>query len=149
MTGVGSGKTLTSTENDNVFLAFFDHGATGLIAFPSSYLYSTDLLSALNDMHTSKMYKNLIYYLEACESGSMFTSLPTDIGIYALSASSPDESSWGTYCSPDDMVNGVEIGSCLGDLFAVSWMEDSDVADFSVETLDAQFATVKQLVNLS
>jgi len=42
-TGVGSGKTLTSTSEDNVFLAFFDHGATGLIAFPSSYLYATDL----------------------------------------------------------------------------------------------------------
>jgi len=149
MSGIGSGKTLTSTENDNVFLALFDHGATGLIAFPSSYLYSIYLLSALQDMHTSKMYKNLVYYLEACESGSMFTSLPTDIGIYALSASSPYESSWGCYCSPEDMVNGVEIGSCLGDLFAVSWMEDSDVADFTTETLDAQFASVKKAVTMS
>jgi len=53
MAGIGSGKTLESTANDNVFLAFFDHGATGLIAFPSEYLYSSDLLSALNDMHTT------------------------------------------------------------------------------------------------
>jgi len=79
----------------------------------------------------------------------MFTSLPTNIGIYALSASSPSESSWGCYCSPDDMVNGVEIGSCLGDLFSVNWMEDSDLADFSVETLDAQFATVKKTTTMS
>lgn len=100
-------------------------------------------------MHTTKKYKNLVYYLEACESGSMFTSLPKNTHVYALSASSPDESSWGTYCSPDDMVNGVEIGSCLGDLFAVSWMEDSDLADFTVETLDEQFANVKKLVTMS
>lgn len=143
MTGVGSGKTLKSTAEDKVFLAFFDHGATGLIAFPSEYLYATDLLAAFNDMHTAKMYKELTYYLESCESGSMFTSLPTNLSIYALSAAGPDESSWGTYCPPDDSVNGVEIGSCLGDLFSINWMEDSDAADFTKETLDAQFQAVK------
>lgn len=72
------------------------------------------------------MYKELVYYMEACESGSMFTSLPTDTKIYAVSASSPSESSWGTYCPPDDVVNGTEIGSCLGDTFSINWMEDSD-----------------------
>jgi len=30
----GNGRVLTSTENDNVFIAFFDHGAAGLVAFP-------------------------------------------------------------------------------------------------------------------
>lgn len=35
-----------------------------------------------------------------------------------------DESSWGTYCPPDDMVDGVAVGSCLGDLYSVNWMED-------------------------
>jgi len=73
----------------------------------------------------------------------MFTSLPTNLSIYALSAAGPDESSWGTYCPPDDSVNGVEIGSCLGDLFSINWMEDSDAADFTKETLDAQFQAVK------
>jgi legumain len=116
-------------------LAFFDHGATGLIAFPSTYLYANDLLSAINDMHTSKMYNKLVYYLEACESGSMFVNLPKNINAYALSASSPDESSWGCYCPPEDVVDGISIGSCLGDLFAVSWMEDSDLADLTSETL--------------
>merc|ERR1711998_437835 len=40
-------------------------------------------------------------------------------------------------------VNGKSINSCLGDLFSVSWMEDSDAADLTGETLDAQFSVVK------
>jgi legumain len=77
----------------------------------------------------------LVFYLEACESGSMFQNLPKDIKIFATSAASPDESSWGTYCSPDDKVGGKAIGSCLGDLYSVNWMEDSDAADLNTETL--------------
>jgi len=36
--GKGTGKVLGSTSADRVFINFSDHGATGLIAFPSSYL---------------------------------------------------------------------------------------------------------------
>ena len=52
----------------------------------------------------------------------MFTSLPNNINIYALSASNATESSWGCYCSPDDKVDGVSMGTCLGDLFSVNWL---------------------------
>merc|ERR1712224_1192554 len=81
--------------------------------------------------------KNLTFYLETCESGSMFEGLSTP-GVYALSAASPSESSWGTYCGSDAMVDGKSIGSCLGDLFSVNWMEDSDVKDLTSETLQDQ-----------
>jgi len=54
-----------------------------------------------------------------------------------LSASSPSESSWGCYCNPDDVIAGKHIGSCLGDLFSVSWMEHSDATDLTKCTLDA------------
>ena len=33
--GVGNGKVLKSNENSKVFVYFCDHGAPGLIAFPS------------------------------------------------------------------------------------------------------------------
>lgn len=33
-------KVLTSTKEDRVFINFADHGAPGLIAFPSGYLYA-------------------------------------------------------------------------------------------------------------
>lgn len=81
------------------------------------------------------MYKQMTYYLESCESGSMFQDLPSNTDIYAVSASSPTESSWGYYCPPDDIVDSVHIGSCLGDLFSICWMEDTDAADTTVETL--------------
>ena len=88
-------------------------------------------------MHSKKLYKELVFYLEACESGSMFQGIldPT-IGIYALTASNADESSWGTYCYPDDIVNGKHIGSCLGDLFSINWMEDTDKVDVKKESLE-------------
>ncbi|KAB8081887.1 hypothetical protein EE612_003477, partial [Oryza sativa] len=39
------------------------------------------------------------FYLEACESGSIFEGLlPNGINVYATTASNADESSWGTYC---------------------------------------------------
>merc|ERR1712045_577676 len=31
---------------------------------------------------------------------------------------------------------------CLGDLFSIAWMEDSDAVDITSETLDAQFDSV-------
>ena len=33
-------------------------------------------------------------------------------------------------------------GSCLGDLFSVNWMEDSDATDITSESLDEQAQTV-------
>eukprot|EP00825_Cyclidium_porcatum_P009136 TRINITY_DN145_c0_g1_i3.p1 TRINITY_DN145_c0_g1~~TRINITY_DN145_c0_g1_i3.p1 ORF type:complete len:418 (-),score=86.40 TRINITY_DN145_c0_g1_i3:270-1523(-) len=138
----GDGRTLKSGANDTVFLNFSDHGAAGLIAFPSEYLYATDLIAALNQMTDNKEYSQMVYYLESCESGSMFTSLAKNTKIYALSAAGPDESSWGTYCPPDDIVSNKHIGSCLGDLFSVNWMEDDDSSDVTTETLQEQFTTV-------
>merc|ERR1712232_184183 len=72
----------------------------------------------------------------------MFQGMTTP-GVYAVSASGPDESSWGTYCGTDAKGDGKDIGSCLGDLFSVNWMEDSDATDITQETLDAQYNVVK------
>merc|ERR1712048_920340 len=144
LTGTARGKNLKSTSADNVFVFFSDHGAAGLIAFPrgAGEVYKADLQNALDTMHSKNMYKKLTFYFETCESGSMFEGLSTP-GVYALSAASPSESSWGTYCGSDAMVDGKSIGSCLGDLFSVNWMEDSDAVDITSETLDEQFQTVK------
>merc|ERR1712048_169151 len=49
----------------------------------------------------------------------------------------------------DAKVNGKSIGSCLGDLFSVSWMEDSDAVDITQETLNEQFSTVKTATSKS
>jgi legumain len=96
------------------------------------------------------MYDQLVFYLEACESGSMFQGLlPDNINIYATTAANARESSYAAYCSPSDVVNGQHIGSCLGDLYSVTWMEDTELLDPSVETLETQFNTVLTETSLS
>merc|ERR1711920_811669 len=70
-------------------------------------------------------------------------------GIYALSASNPTESSWGSYCGTEAKVNGKSINSCLGDLFSVSWMEDADAVDTTQESLEDQFESVKTATSKS
>lgn len=55
----------------------------------------------------------------------MFINLPENTGIYGLSAADPTESSWGTYCPPNDVIGGKHIKSCLGDLFSINFVEDT------------------------
>jgi len=139
------GPVLKSDENSKVFFYFADHGAPGLVAMPSGgYLYADKFHETLKFMNENKMYKEMVVYIEACESGSMFENiLEDDLNIYAVTAANSKESSWGTYCSPDDEVDGKHIRSCLGDLFSVNWLEDADKANMQIETLQDQYNTVK------
>jgi legumain len=150
MKGIGSGKVLQSGPNDNVFINFSDHGGTGLICFPvGDYLYTADLSNAMTTMYKQNMFKKLVFYLEACESGSMFENvLPTNQRMYATTAANAEESSWGCYCPPDDVVNGKELNSCLGDLYSVNWMENADSVG-PAETLEAQFELVRNITTES
>ena len=59
-----------------------------------------------------------MFYLEACESGSMFDNFKIK-DLYVTTASAPDESSYACYF--DD-----KLGTFLGDVYSVRWMEDSD-----------------------
>jgi legumain len=143
-TKTGGRPVLKSGPTDRVFIFFTDHGGTGIIAFPDgSLMSSTVLIGAINQMFAQKMYSHLVFYMEACESGSMFEGLiKPSINVYVTTASNAVESSWGTYCPPDDMVNGKAINSCLGDLYSVNWMENAD-AQGPTESLQAQFLDVR------
>jgi legumain len=56
-------------------------------------------------MNSKKMYRKMVIYIEACHSASLFEGLlPNDIGIYAVVAANATQSSWGTYCYPNDIV---------------------------------------------
>ena len=86
------------------------------------------------------MYKEMVLYIEACESGSMFENILEDnLNVYAVTAANSKESSWGTYCPPQDTVQGKHMQTCLGDLFSVNWMENADLVPSDAETLDTQF----------
>jgi legumain len=78
LAGKGNGKVLKSNANSKVFINFVDHGAPGLIAFPSKYLYANDLNTTITYMHENKLYDQLVLYIEACESGSMFEGILSD-----------------------------------------------------------------------
>lgn len=145
----GTGKVLKSGASDRVFLNFIDHGGAGIIAFPNGpFLHASDLGNALQKMQTAKLFNELVFYMEACESGSMFPGLKPDGKIFAVTASNAEESSWGTYCGADAMVDGKNVGSCLGDLFSIAWMEDTDLGPGS-ETIQEQVTRVTKRTNLS
>ena len=94
-------------------------------------------------MHDNKKYNQLVFYLEACEAGSMFnTLLPSNINIFATTASTPDTSSYACYYDS-------KRNTYLGDVYSVNWMEDSDKSDPSKETLQQQFLIVKKETNTS
>jgi hypothetical protein len=122
---------------------FSDHGSSNLIAFPSKYLYAHELNDAFKVMHEKGLYKELVFYLEACHAGSMFDpELPENISIYTTTAANPSESSYGEYCSSEAKVNGTLIGSCLGDEYSVRFMEDIDSrpgAELKGYTLQEQY----------
>ncbi|KAF7710754.1 hypothetical protein HF521_009626 [Silurus meridionalis] len=138
----GSGKVLKSGPNDHVFVYFTDHGAPGLLAFPDSELYVNDLMETVQYMRKNKKYKKMVFYIEACESGSMMKPLPNNIDVYSTTASNPHESSYACYF--DETRN-----TYLGDLYSVNWMEDSDKEDLTKETLAKQFKIVKSETNTS
>ena len=55
-------------------------------------LLARDLISTIEDMHAHNKYSQMLLYIEACESGSMFSGLlkPT-LGVLAVTAASPSE----------------------------------------------------------
>ncbi|RLM98836.1 vacuolar-processing enzyme-like [Panicum miliaceum] len=141
----GSGKVVASGPDDHVFVFYSDHGGPGVLGMPSDdYLYAKDLVRALKQKHAAGGFKSLVFYLEACESGSIFEGLlPKDIGVYATTAANAEESSWGTYCPGDNPGPPPEFDTCLGDLYSVAWMEDSDVHNLRTESLKQQYEVVK------
>ncbi|PIA42849.1 hypothetical protein AQUCO_02000357v1 [Aquilegia coerulea] len=122
----GSGKVVDSGPDDRIFVYYTDHGGPGVLGMPNNpYLYADDLIDTLKQKHASGTYKSLVFYLEACESGSIFEGLlPKGLNIYATTASNAEESSWGTYCPGEYPSPPPEYETCLGDLYSIAWMED-------------------------
>ncbi|EOA18415.1 hypothetical protein CARUB_v10006959mg [Capsella rubella] len=142
----GSGKVVDSGPNDHIFIFYSDHGGPGVLGMPTfPYIYANDLNDVLKKKHALGTYKSLVFYLEACESGSIFEGLlPEGLNIYATTASNAEESSWGTYCPGEEPSPPPEYDTCLGDLYSVAWMEDSGIHNLQTETLQQQYELVKK-----
>ncbi|KAL2893001.1 Vacuolar-processing enzyme [Bienertia sinuspersici] len=144
-TGVtgGSGKVLKSSRDDEVFIYFSGHGKSGALAMPGDNgdaLLASAFIDALKSKAASYSFDTMLIYVEACLSGSIFRDLPNNLAIYVTTASNETESSYGTYCGK----NSDGRKSCLGNMYSVSWMEDSDQSDPAQETLGDQYAKVQQ-----
>ena len=111
--------------------------------FGRGLLHATNLTNTIIQMHNQNKFKEMVIYWESCHSGSMFQNLlPNNINVYALSASSPDQSSYACY---DDK----ELRNYLGDCFSVHWMEDADMEDLNGESLLTQYLITKYKTNTS
>ena len=110
-------------------------------------LYAVDVLAALQTMSDQQMYNRLVFYLMACESGSMFQGLlPPNISIYATAAAAADVSAYPVFCSPFDLVNGVPSGiksypNCLASEFGLAWTNETETVGLA-QSLEAQYLNV-------
>ncbi|PSS04077.1 Vacuolar-processing enzyme like [Actinidia chinensis var. chinensis] len=142
----GSGKVVDSKPNDRIFIYYSDHGGPGVLGMPNMpFLYANEFIEVLKKKHASGSYKEMVIYVEACESGSVFEGMmPEDLNVYVTTASNAEESSWGTYCPGMDPAPPAEYITCLGDLYSVAWMEDSESHNLKKETIAQQYTKVKE-----
>ncbi|KAJ4826192.1 hypothetical protein Tsubulata_023781 [Turnera subulata] len=142
----GSGKVVDSGPDDRIFIYYADHGAAGVVGMPAGQdLYAKDLIQALKKKHEARAYKSMVFYLEACESGSMFEGLlPRNWSIYAITAANGEESSYAFYCPDDYPSPPSQYITCLGDIFSISWLEDSDLHYSGNETVGQQYKVIRR-----
>jgi len=140
----GSRKTVRSTKDDIIFVNFVDHGGPGILAFPSGELNKVDLDSTMNQMFEGGRYKQMLMYIEACYSGSMFTKMSDKMGITAHTAANADESSYA--CVMDE-----DLNTYLGDCWSLNWMNNTETIapGWNKETVGQQYQIVKKMTTES
>jgi legumain len=97
------------------------------------------LAETLEGMHEREMYKEMTFYLSACQSGSMFgENLPENsqflgllelllldlhslLTVYAVTSTNTKEPGLRCFCDTK-LIPGV----CIGHVFSVVWMEDTE-----------------------
>lgn len=149
-------RTLKSTAADTVFVYFVDHGGQGVWAFPMfptpqffTLLDGADVIVALKAANAKKMWNKFIFYVEACESASVFEGfdkhfspsplLPKNISLYTMSATNATSLAWATFCGSEAMVGAKNMGTCMADYFSVSWLANTDSVSRTTETLQQQY----------
>ena len=113
LTGKKDPKVLHTTADDDIMLYFTSHGGPGMILVGSDVVKEKELIETIQYMHDHKMYKNFLFLMEACYSGSMFPNLPKDLNVYAITAADGEHSSWESHCPPDDVIDGKDMETCL------------------------------------
>jgi len=81
-----NGPALNSTSEDNVLIYYDDHGAPGMLCVPAHNgpeLYGDHIAETIREMKRKKMFKKLLFIIEACYSGSVGFNI-TEPGVYLL-----------------------------------------------------------------
>jgi len=104
-----------------------------------SYVYADDLSSVLTSMAAAKRFNKFLFYVEACESGSMFYDnyLPKNISIFATTASTPYESSYAC-------VYDYTRATYLGDCYSMNWMEYTESINVEQVSVEQEFEKVRE-----
>merc|ERR1711963_837037 len=94
-------------------------------------------------LNSGPKYNKMVFYVEACESGSMFKGLlDPNLNVFATTASNATTSSFACYFDKARK-------TFLGDVYSIKWLEDSDRENIEKETLEEQYKTVKKETNTS
>jgi len=141
-----SGPVLKSTKESKVFVYMVGHGAFGMVPMPDTHtdqwVYADQLDHTLTQMKEKGLFKELLFYMDTDESGSMFNGLHAHDGILAVTSARPNESSWATFCGNDAIVNSLKIGACLGTQFSINWMLDSEYHHRETENIHDQVSII-------
>jgi len=98
-----NGRALETTEEDDIFIYYDDHGAPGLLCVPANNgpeIYTDHIAHTLSEMKKKKKFRNVFFVIEACYSGSVARNI-TIPGVFVISAAGPTQSSYSAQWDED------------------------------------------------
>ncbi|CAD5231013.1 unnamed protein product [Bursaphelenchus okinawaensis] len=139
----GVGPVLNSTEKDRVFLYHASHGGQGFVAFGDYVLFTNQVKEAFDHMHSQRKYKELLYHVDACFSGSMVSWLPEDWRILGFTGANESEFEMGS---------SFKVGDIRLDLvgeMSCAWQHSVEREDLDALTIKEQYNYVKNKTHQS
>ncbi|XP_042609718.1 legumain-like isoform X2 [Cyprinus carpio] len=135
-------KVITSGGNDTLFIYLSDHGGSNTFCFPKGTLHAHDLIETIKEMARNYKFSKMVIYMESCESGSMFTTLPDNVHVYAVTSARAHENGYACYF---DSVRK----TYLSDEFSAVWMHYTEANDLDKKTFRDQFSYLQEKMQKS
>ncbi|XP_026105108.1 legumain [Carassius auratus] len=132
-------KVITSGGNDTIFIYLSDHGGSNTFSFPKGTLHAHDLIETIKEMARNYKFSKMVIYMESCKSGSLFTTLPDNVHVYAVTSTKADEK--GHACYFDSVRK-----TYLSDEFSAVWMHYTEANDLDNKTLRDQFSYLQEMM---
>ena len=122
-------------ETETLFVYLNVNSGPGVIGLPrNEIVFKDELIGALSGL----AFKQIILYFDVPYAASFLKHwLPQN--TYAVSAAGEFEMSWGTQCTPDEIVKGEHIKTCMSDLFSHFFIEQLKMDGVENLTLQQSF----------